>query len=56
MLDQELLDLLACPVCKSPLSYNPERQTLKCGQCRRVYPIRNDIPILLVDEAVVEDS
>ena len=55
MLDREFLQILRCPACKSPLSINEEKQTLKCGSCHRVYPIRDEIPILLVDEAVVEE-
>jgi len=51
MLDKELLDLLVCPACKAALDYDSERDTLTCTQCRRVYPVRDGIPILLVDEA-----
>ncbi|HVZ60475.1 MAG TPA: Trm112 family protein [Terriglobales bacterium] len=54
MLENELLDLLVCPLCKTAFSYNKERETLKCGQCHRVYPVREGIPILLVDQATVE--
>ena len=56
MISQALLDILVCPVCKKPLVLKDEGQSLKCGECRRVYPIRDDIPILLVDEAVTEPS
>ena len=56
MVPQDLLDMLVCPVCKKPLTLKDERQSLKCGECRRVYPIRDDIPILLVDEAVTDPS
>lgn len=55
MLPQDLLDILVCPACKQPLAYSAEKQTLKCGACRRVYPIRDDIPILLVEEAKIEE-
>jgi len=51
---QELLDLLVCPLCKAPVKLTPDNQGLKCGQCRRVYPIRDDIPVMLVDEAKIE--
>jgi uncharacterized protein YbaR (Trm112 family) len=54
MLSKELLDILVCPACKNALEYNLERQTLKCTACHRVYPIRDDIPIMLVDEATIE--
>ncbi len=56
MLDPELLEILACPECKAPLSYHPEAEKLKCSECRRAYPIRNDIPILLIEEATIEPS
>lgn len=51
---QELLDILVCPLCKAPVKLTPDGQGLKCGQCRRVYPIREDIPVMLVDEAKIE--
>jgi uncharacterized protein len=56
MIPQDLLDILVCPVCKKPLVLKDEGQSLKCGQCHRVYPIRDDIPVLLVDEAVTDPS
>ncbi len=56
MIDRELLAILACPVCRGPLTLNEERAILKCGQCRRAYPIRDNIPILLEDEATVEEQ
>ena len=49
MLKPELLDLLCCPKCKGDLEYRPAQETLTCKQCATVYPVRNDIPILLVD-------
>ncbi|MGH9602669.1 MAG: Trm112 family protein [Terriglobales bacterium] len=55
MLSKELLDILVCPACKQPLAYSETAQTLKCAACRRVYPIRDEIPILLIDEAKIED-
>lgn len=51
---QELLDLLVCPVCKTPVKMTADGKGLKCATCRRVYPVRDDIPIMLVDEARVE--
>ena len=51
---QELLDILVCPLCKVPVKLTPDEQGLKCGQCRRVYPIKEDIPVMLVDEARIE--
>jgi len=51
---QELLDILVCPLCKAPVRLTPDGAGLKCSQCRRVYPIKDDIPIMLVDEAKIE--
>jgi uncharacterized protein YbaR (Trm112 family) len=51
MLDQDLLDLLACPSCHGQLRYEPDRQRLVCSACRLAYPIQDDIPILLREEA-----
>jgi uncharacterized protein len=54
MIPKDLLDDLVCPVCKTPVVMSPQQDSLKCSQCRRVYPIRDDIPIMLVDEAKIE--
>jgi len=51
MLDQELLDILACPQCKGDLEYDKENQKLICNKCRLKYDIKDDIPIMLIDEA-----
>ena len=51
---KELLDILVCPLCKTPVTLTFDQQGLRCGTCRRVYPIRNDIPVMLVDEARIE--
>ena len=51
----ELLKILVCPLCKVPVQLTEDGQGLKCNQCRRVYPIRDDIPVMLVSEAKVED-
>mgnify|MGYP006197930657 CR=1 FL=1 len=49
-IDRELLDILACPNCKTPVTLVKEGAALKCGQCHRVYPIKDDIPVMLIDE------
>jgi uncharacterized protein YbaR (Trm112 family) len=54
--DQELLDILACPNCKTPVKLVKNGTALKCGTCSRVYPIRDDIPVMLLDEATVESE
>ncbi|TDY02941.1 Trm112 family protein [Thiohalophilus thiocyanatoxydans] len=50
-MDTKLLDILACPVCKGTLVYNKENQELICKLDRLAYPIRDDIPVMLEDEA-----
>lgn len=52
---KELLEILVCPVCKAGLDLKPDGSGLKCVECRRVYPIRDDIPVMLVDEARIEE-
>jgi uncharacterized protein YbaR (Trm112 family) len=57
MISQDLLDILVCPACKKSLVYRKEPgESLKCTECHRVYPVRDNIPIMLVDEAVTEPS
>jgi LSD1 subclass zinc finger protein len=51
---KELLDILVCPECRTPVKLTPDGQGLKCATCRRVYPIRDDIPVMLKDEAKIE--
>jgi uncharacterized protein YbaR (Trm112 family) len=55
-ISQDLLDILACPACKAKVELKPDGNALKCVKCRRVYPIRDDIPVMLVDEAKIEDE
>ena len=53
--DAELLEILACPACKTPVVLVKDGAGLKCHTCRRVYPVKDDIPVMLIDEATVED-
>jgi len=53
---KELLDILVCPLCRVPVKVTPDEQGLKCSKCHRVYPIRDDIPVMLIDEARVESE
>jgi len=55
MINRDLLEILACPACKTPLAYNEDKDQLKCGTCQRVYPVVDDIPVLLIDEAHLEE-
>jgi len=47
---QELLDILVCPVCKTPVKMLPDESGLKCQSCRRIYPVRDDIPDFMLPE------
>ncbi len=51
MLDDKLLEILACPKCKGDLDYDREREVLTCKECRLIYEIKDDIPIMLIEEA-----
>ena len=55
-MDPKLLEILACPVCKTPVKLEDEGNVLFCDQCRRLYPIRDDIPVMLVEEATIKES
>jgi uncharacterized protein YbaR (Trm112 family) len=50
-MDKKLLDILACPICKSSLIYKKDQQELICKADRLAFPIRDDIPVMLEDEA-----
>ena len=51
---KELLEILICPVCKGDLALKEDESGLKCRECKRVYPIRDDLPIMLKDQATIE--
>ena len=51
VLSPDLLSILACPVCKGDLDYDPSAQTLTCPRCRLRYQVVNDSPNMLVEEA-----
>jgi len=53
-IDPQLLEILACPVCKVSVTLTGDKRGLRCGQCLRIYPIQDDIPIMLVEEATIE--
>lgn len=53
-ISQDLLEILACPACKASVELKPDGSGLKCVACNRLYPIRDDIPVMLVDEATIE--
>ena len=51
VISKDLLELLVCPKCKTPVTLSTTGEELECAQCNRAYPIRDGIPIMLVDEA-----
>jgi uncharacterized protein YbaR (Trm112 family) len=58
MIPKYALDILVCPVCKTRVEMLSDGSGLKCGTCRRVYPVRDEIPVMLLEEAKIaeEDS
>jgi uncharacterized protein len=55
-ISKELLEILACPLCKEEVHITPDGTGLKCQKCHRIYPIRDDIPVMLIDEAKIEEA
>jgi hypothetical protein len=53
-IDPELLSILACPACKTEVVLVKDGAALKCNTCHRVYAIKDDIPVMLIDEATIE--
>jgi len=54
MIDEKLLEILACPACKSEVILKNNK--IVCTKCRRVYPIKEGIPIMLIEEAEIEEE
>ena len=51
--DAALIELLVCPACHGAIEYKDRRHLVICTQCNRHYPVRDDIPVMLVDEATI---
>lgn len=51
-LDPELLKILVCPKCKGDIHLSENEEGLICPSCKLLYPIKNDIPVMLIDEAI----
>lgn len=49
-----LLAILACPLCKTDVKLTADEKGLKCVSCHRVFPIKDDIPVMIIDEAAVD--
>ncbi|MBM61811.1 MAG: hypothetical protein CL484_02545 [Acidobacteria bacterium] len=54
-IDAKLLEILACPQCKTPVELVDNSSGLKCQTCKRIFPIKDDIPVMLIDEATMAD-
>ncbi len=52
MIKKELLEILACPKCKGPVTLHPEKAGIVCQKCMLLYEIKDDIPIMLIDKAI----
>ena len=61
IISKELLNILACPECKADIELtkykidNKEKNGLRCIKCKRIYPIKEGIPVMLVEEAIIRD-
>ena len=55
-ISEQLMEILVCPACRAKVELKADGSGLKCVACKRVYPIRDDIPVMLIDEAKIEDE
>ena len=55
-ISQDLLEMLVCPLCKVPVKLLDDQSALNCPQCRRVYPVRDEIPVMLPEEATIANE
>lgn len=51
-LNKELLEILACPKCKGDLMLSQKENGLICERCKLMYPVKDDIPVMLIEEAI----
>jgi uncharacterized protein YbaR (Trm112 family) len=56
MVTEELIQLMICPACGAQVQLKPDGTGIKCVACRRVYPIKDDIPAMLVEQATIEED
>jgi len=59
IISKELLDILACPACKvgvELVEYEEEKYGLECSGCKRIYPIKEGIPVMMLDEAIFKNQ
>jgi uncharacterized protein len=55
-INPDFLEILRCPACQAKVELKADGSGLKCVTCHRVYPIRDEIPVMLVDEAIIEEE
>jgi len=55
-ISRDLLEMLVCPLCKVPVKLLEDQSGLKCPACRRIYPVRDDIPVMLLEEASIANE
>lgn len=55
-ISEHLLEILVCPACRAKVELEPDGNGLKCVECQRVYPIRDDIPVMLIDAAKIDNE
>lgn len=55
-LSKDLLEILACPQCKGEIAPDENHEKLICNACKLAYPVRDDIPVMLIDEALPLDE
>ncbi len=53
MIDSKLLDVLACPACRGDVEYDVKNEKLICTECKKVYPVVNGIPVMLVEKSEI---
>lgn len=53
-ISEDLLEILVCPACRAKVELKADGSALKCVECKRAYPIRDNIPVMLIDEATIE--
>jgi uncharacterized protein len=51
MLDKKLMDILACPSCHGDVTYHEDRNEIECNSCGLKYPVKDGIPVMLIEEA-----
>lgn len=56
MFDKELIKILACPACKEDVKLSDDEKWIVCVNCKRKYPIKDNIPIMIIDEAIQEET